>query len=146
MKKEDDFLQKLKKLFDIAPQSVLEDSKVSAEAKLFLTNQRKDTRERYLVPVRIYIDEKERELEILEIRKKRAREEMKLLGKFRIFSQINFANERKGKSFTMVFCNTSTFFNVHLNFFSRKCFIYLFIHIIICSTYSSKCLRMLRER
>ena len=93
-------------MFDIAPQSVLEDSKVSAKVKLYLTNQKKDTREGYLVPVRTYIDEKERELEILEIGKRRAREEMKLLGKFRIFSQISFANERKGKSFTMVFCNT----------------------------------------
>ena len=78
-------MQKLIKIFNIAPQSVLEDSKVSAEAKLFLTNQRKENQEGCLVSVRIYIDEKERELEILEIRKKRAREEMELLVRFASF-------------------------------------------------------------
>ena len=57
-----DFLQNLKKIFDIAPQSVFEDSKVSAKAKLFLTNQRKENREGCLVPVRTYIAKKKEKI------------------------------------------------------------------------------------
>ena len=51
------FFRKLNMFFDIALQSILEDSKVLKEAKEFLINQRKITREGCFVPVRTYFDE-----------------------------------------------------------------------------------------